>query len=96
MMKSCGIVMHYCIVYEVNMQNSIYIYSNFFIFSIDVIKMCKPLSKLHLPTPRQGSIEGRTQQRKNMAPLGFEPRTSASCADAPPTELLCQWTIPKF
>ena len=33
-------------------------------FLINVVKICKPLSKLDLPTLRKGSIEERTQRNK--------------------------------
>ena len=48
-------------------------------FWINVVKICKPLSKLDLPTLRKGSIEERTQQNKWKIwhSLGLEPRSPA-------------------
>ena len=48
-------------------RNTIYIYNtavliNICRFLINVVKLCKPLSKLDLPTLRKGSREEKTQQ----------------------------------
>ena len=50
-----------------------------FFFFESTLKLCKPLSKLYLPTLRQGSIEERTQwnKLKILHLLGFELRPSA-------------------
>ena len=49
------------------------------VFWINVVKLCKPLSKLDLPTLRKGSTEERTQRNKWKIwhSLGLEPGTSA-------------------
>ena len=59
---------------------------------MNVIKLCKALSKLELPTRRKGSREERTHRNKLIIrhSLGFEPRSTACRADALPTELGCQ------
>ena len=68
-------------------------------FFISVVKWCKPLSKLDLPTHRKGSTEERTQRNKWKIwhSLGLEPNSSAFLAPMLyPLSYGFQWAEPEF
>ena len=79
------ILVHIYYIYIYNIEISLI----YVVFWINVMKICKPLSKLDLPTLRKGCREERTQRNKWKIwnSLGFEPRSSACRADALPTKL---------
>ena len=73
----------------------IYIYNTAFLinicrFLINVVKLCKPLSKLDLPALRKGSAEelDATEQMKNLTLARTQAKVLGfSSADALPTKL---------